>query len=72
MEVSNEKKKQMFHLSPIMKVVGGSCNLRCQYCFYDGHQNFPLVLMREEVLEKMVGDLMKVSNAGMILKELIG
>ena len=47
-----------------MKVVGGSCNLRCKYCFYDGHQNSPLVLMDGEVLEKVVGDLMKVSPVG--------
>jgi len=46
-------------ISPIIKVVGTSCNLRCAYCFYEGQQSSNLDVMNETVLSAIIDRLYK-------------
>jgi len=51
-------------LTPIIKAVGSSCNLRCGYCFYDGQQACPLTVMDTKTLETVTRKLMGFSPHG--------
>lgn len=48
-------------LSPIIKVVGTSCNLRCGYCFFNGCQDQDIHVMDEGVLMATLSQLMVIS-----------
>jgi len=50
-------------LSPIMKAVGQSCNLRCKYCFYNGNQDQMLDVMNFETLRTITRKLLSVSGS---------
>jgi len=44
-------------ITPIMRVVGNFCNLRCQYCFYRGDDQATPHLMGLDVLHKAIQDI---------------
>lgn len=49
------------NLSPIIKAVGETCNLRCGYCFYNGNQGQNLQIMDLNILEIIIKKLIEVS-----------
>lgn len=49
-------------VTPIVKVVGNSCNLRCSYCFYNPQDQSTLHVMSDELLEKFIAEYMGFSS----------
>lgn len=52
----------MKKITPIIKVVGDSCNLRCGYCFYSTKDQLTSHVMSDELLEKCISEIIKFSN----------
>ena len=50
----------------IVRPVGGNCNLKCTYCFYDYEHDRPIqikkVLMSDDVLEKTISQHMRINK----------
>ncbi len=53
--------QQIISISPVIKLVGTSCNLRCPYCFYEGKQDTKLHVMNENILITILGRLFSAS-----------
>ncbi|MBI1863949.1 radical SAM protein [Candidatus Woesebacteria bacterium] len=47
--------------SPIIKVVGAGCNLRCTYCFYFGHQP-KINIMGNDVLKLVLSECLQAAS----------
>ena len=45
---------------PIIKVVGNSCNLACDYCFYGGKEKPPLRVISDELIESFIAQFMEM------------
>ena len=45
---------------PIIKVVGNSCNLACDYCFYSGKEKPPLRVISAELIESFIAQFMEI------------
>ena len=50
----------MAHIIPIIKIVGNSCNLRCDYCFYHETDQSTNCCMSYELLEKFLIEYMNL------------
>jgi uncharacterized protein len=55
------KFEKEFYLSPIIKAVGETCNLRCAYCYYNGNQHEALQIMDESTLDVVLMRLLEAS-----------
>ncbi len=47
-------------MTPIIKIVGDYCNLRCMYCFYHGKDQSTLTIMSYGLLEKLIKEYTKL------------
>lgn len=45
----------------IVKVIGNSCNLNCEYCFYHNKNQQELHLLKENLLEKLIKEYIQYS-----------
>lgn len=41
-------------MTPIVKIIGNYCNLRCKYCFYHGQDQSTINIMSDNLLEKFI------------------
>ncbi|MBU1092381.1 radical SAM protein [Patescibacteria group bacterium] len=49
-------------MTPIIKIVGDACNLRCRYCFYNANNQTTLHIMDMKLLERFIGEYMALFN----------
>lgn len=47
-------------MTPIIKIVGNSCNLHCDYCFYHTQNQKVFKVMEEELLEKFIAEYLEL------------
>ncbi|MDD2677881.1 MAG: radical SAM protein [Candidatus Pacebacteria bacterium] len=47
-------------MTPIIKIVGNYCNLRCMYCFYYGKDQSTVTIMSHRILEKFIEEYTKL------------
>lgn len=60
MQTVEQIPSDMLPLSPIIKAASAGCNIRCEYCFYSGHQ--PVIKkMDESALGQITSRLMEAS-----------
>ncbi len=50
---------------PIIKVVGDSCNLACDYCFYSGKKKPSMHIISDELIESFVAQFMEIFSGRM-------
>lgn len=50
---------------PIIKVVGNSCNLTCDYCFYSGKEKPPACIISDELIESFIAQFMEIFSGRM-------
>lgn len=53
-------------MTPIIKVVGDFCNLRCRYCFYNTTDQLTPHVMSNELLEKFLSQYMELFTGHLI------
>lgn len=52
-------------ITPIIKVVGDYCNLRCWYCFYNARDQSTPCVMSDELLEKFIREYMELFSGNL-------
>lgn len=50
---------QYFGVTPIVKIVGDYCNLRCRYCFYATLNQSTPTIMSRDILSKVISQFMR-------------
>lgn len=51
---------------PIIKIVGDFCNLRCDYCFYNGKNQSSFCIMSDGLLEKFISQYMNLFSQKLV------